>query len=200
MEALESTPDVRARMSRQKSKDTKIEVALRKALHASGLRFRVHGRPVKGVRREADIVFGPARVAVFVDGCFWHGCPEHATWPRRNAEFWRAKIEGNRARDRDTDARLAEAGWLAVRVWEHEPPAESAVRVAEVVARRKAERAARAAARTAARAAVVRTAVGDARTAAGEGPAAAGEGPSAAGDAPSAAGGVPAEEGGSPAG
>ncbi|MCY0918060.1 very short patch repair endonuclease [Streptomyces sp. H27-G5] len=193
MEALESTPDVRARMSRQKSKDTKIEVALRKTLHASGLRFRVHGRPVKGVRREADIVFGPARVAVFVDGCFWHGCPEHATWPRRNAEFWRAKIEGNRARDRDTDARLAEAGWLAVRVWEHEPPAESAVRVAEVVARRRAERAARSAARTAARAAVVRTAVGDARNAAGEGPA-------AASDAPAAAGGVPAEDGGSPAG
>ncbi|MFD9379966.1 very short patch repair endonuclease [Streptomyces sp. NPDC059999] len=193
MEALESTPEVRARMSRQKSKDTKIEVALRKTLHASGLRFRVHGRPVKGVRREADIVFGPARVAVFVDGCFWHGCPEHATWPRRNAEFWRAKIEGNRARDRDTDARLAEAGWLAVRVWEHEPPAESAVRVAEVVARRRAERAARSAARTAARAAVVRTAVCDARTAAGEGP-------SAAGDAPAAAGGVPAEDGGSPAG
>ncbi|WP_329444997.1 very short patch repair endonuclease [Streptomyces sp. NBC_01426] len=193
MEALESTPDVRARMSRQKSKDTKIEVALRKTLHASGLRFRVHGRPVKGVRREADIVFGPARVAVFVDGCFWHGCPEHATWPRRNAEFWRAKIEGNRARDRDTDARLAEAGWLAVRVWEHEPPAESAVRVAEVVARRRAERAARSAARTAARAAVARTAVCDARTAAGEGS-------SAAGDAPAAAGGVPAEDGGSPAG
>lgn len=180
-------------MSRQKSKDTKIEVALRKTLHASGLRFRVHGRPVKGVRREADIVFGPARVAVFVDGCFWHGCPEHATWPRRNAEFWRAKIEGNRARDRDTDARLAEAGWLAVRVWEHEPPAESAVRVAEVVARRRAERAARSAARTAARAAVARTAVCDARTAAGEGS-------SAAGDAPAAAGGVPAEDGGSPAG
>ncbi|MFJ5810260.1 very short patch repair endonuclease [Streptomyces sp. NPDC093093] len=193
MEALESTPDVRARMSRQKSKDTKIEVALRKTLHALGLRFRVHGRPVKGVRREADIVFGPARVAVFVDGCFWHGCPEHATWPRRNAEFWRAKIEGNRARDRDTDARLAEAGWLAVRVWEHEPPAESAVRVAEVVARRRAERAARSAARTAARAAVARTAVCDARTAAGEGS-------SAAGDAPAAAGGVPAEDGGSPAG
>lgn len=165
-------------MSRQKSKDTKIEVALRKALHASGLRFRVHGRPVKGVRREADIVFGPARVAVFVDGCFWHGCPEHATWPRRNAEFWRAKIEGNRARDRDTDARLAEAGWLAVRVWEHEPPAESAVRVAEVVARRRAERTARAVARTAARAAVARPVVGGVRTVAGEAPAEDG-GPSA---------------------
>ncbi|MCX5075220.1 very short patch repair endonuclease [Streptomyces sp. NBC_00513] len=196
MEALESTPDVRARMSRQKSKDTKIEVALRKALHASGLRFRVHGRPVKGVRREADIVFGPARVAVFVDGCFWHGCPEHATWPRRNAEFWRAKIEGNQARDRDTDARLAEAGWLAFRVWEHEPPAESAVRVAEVVARRRAERAARAAARTAARAVVAGTAAADARTVAGEAPAVAGEAPASAGD-------VRVEEGGaagSPAG
>ncbi|MFE2523492.1 very short patch repair endonuclease [Streptomyces sp. NPDC059382] len=176
MEALESTPDVRARMSRQKSKDTKIEVALRKALHASGLRFRVHGRPVKGVRREADIVFGPARVAVFVDGCFWHGCPEHATWPRRNAEFWRAKIEGNRARDRDTDARLAEAGWLAVRVWEHEPPAESAVRVAEVVARRKAERAARAAARRVARTVAAGATAGDARTVAREATASAGDG------------------------
>ncbi|MGI5449943.1 very short patch repair endonuclease [Streptomyces sp. CA-243310] len=193
MEALESTPEVRARMSRQKSKDTRIEVALRKALHASGLRFRVHGRPVKGVRREADIVFGPARVAVFVDGCFWHGCPDHATWPRRNAEFWRAKIEGNRARDQDTDARLAEAGWLAVRVWEHEPPAESAVRVAEVVARRKAERAARAAARTAARAEAARTAVGGVRTVAGDVPA-------AADGAPEAAGGAPAEDEGSAAG
>ncbi|MFJ6796510.1 very short patch repair endonuclease [Streptomyces sp. NPDC091268] len=137
MEALESTPDTRARMSRQKSKDTRIEVALRRALHAAGLRYRVHRRPIKAVRREADIVFGPARVAVFVDGCFWHGCPEHATWPRRNADFWRGKIEGNRARDRDTDARLAEAGWLAVRVWEHEAVAQAAARVAAVVRERR---------------------------------------------------------------
>lgn len=125
-------------MSRQKSRDTGVEVALRKALHAKGARYRIHRKPVKGVRREADIVFGPARVAVFVDGCFWHGCPVHATWPKNNAEFWRAKIEGNRRRDLDTDARLAEAGWLAVRVWEHERADEAAARVLAVVASRRA--------------------------------------------------------------
>ena len=124
-------------MSRQRSRNTEVEMALRRALHASGLRYRVHRRPVKGVRREADVVFGPTRVAVFVDGCFWHGCPEHATWPKNNAEFWRRKIEGNRARDLDTDARLAEAGWVAVRVWEHEDPAEAAARIAVIVASRR---------------------------------------------------------------
>ncbi|WP_405830310.1 very short patch repair endonuclease [Streptomyces sp. NBC_00105] len=139
MEKLATTTTVRARMSRQKSRDTGVEIALRKALHAKGARYRVHRRPVKAVRREADIVFGPARVAVFVDGCFWHGCPRHATWPKNNAEFWRAKIEGNRRRDRDTDARLAEAGWLAVRVWEHEQADEAAERVLTVVASRRAK-------------------------------------------------------------
>ncbi|MFJ9941505.1 very short patch repair endonuclease [Streptomyces erythrochromogenes] len=139
MEKLSTTTTVRARMSRQKSRDTGVEIALRKALHAKGARYRVHKRPVKGVRREADIVFGPARVAVFVDGCFWHGCPLHATWPKNNAEFWRAKIEGNRRRDGDTDARLVDAGWLAVRVWEHEQADEAAVRVLAVVASRRAD-------------------------------------------------------------
>ncbi|WP_308296524.1 very short patch repair endonuclease [Streptomyces sp. ISL-44] len=138
MEKLATTATVRTRMSRQKSRDTGVEVALRKALHAKGARYRIHRKPVKGVRREADIVFGPAGVAVFVDGCFWHGCPVHATWPKNNAEFWRAKIEGNRRRDLDTDARLAEAGWLAVRVWEHERADEAAVRVLAVVASRRA--------------------------------------------------------------
>lgn len=124
-------------MSRQKSRNTAVELALRKALHASGARYRVHRRPVKGVRREADIVFGPARVAVFVDGCFWHGCPTHATWPKNNAAFWRDKIEGNRRRDADTDARLVEAGWLAVRVWEHENVGEAAARVLVVLESRR---------------------------------------------------------------
>ncbi|KOY59666.1 DNA mismatch repair protein Vsr [Streptomyces sp. XY332] len=128
---------MRRRMSRQKSRNTGVEVALRKLLHGSGLRYRIHRRPVKGVRREADIVFGPARVAVFVDGCFWHGCPEHATWPRNNADFWRKKIEGNRSRDLDTDARLAIAGWLSVRIWEHEDPVEAAERVISTVAMRR---------------------------------------------------------------
>ncbi|MDH6126181.1 DNA mismatch endonuclease (patch repair protein) [Kitasatospora sp. GP82] len=124
-------------MSRQRSRNTAPEVVLRRALHASGLRFRVHRRPLPGVRREADVVFGPARVAVFVDGCFWHGCPEHATWPKNNASFWREKIEKNRIRDADTDTRLLAAGWLAVRVWEHEDPIEAAVRVRNVVLERR---------------------------------------------------------------
>ena len=124
-------------MSRQKSRNTQVEVALRKALHAAGLRYRVHRRPVKGVRREADIVFVGAKVAVFVDGCFWHGCPEHATWPKNNAQFWRDKIEGNRHRDTDTDAQLIDAGWLAVRVWEHEAVDVAADRVREAVAGRQ---------------------------------------------------------------
>ncbi|MFD0151637.1 very short patch repair endonuclease [Streptomyces sp. NPDC055721] len=140
MRVLETTPSTSSRMSRQRSRDTDTEMALRRLLHASGLRYRVHRRPLTGVRREADIVFGPTKVAVFVDGCFWHGCPEHATWPKRNAEFWREKIEKNRARDANTDARLKEEGWLSVRVWEHESPDAAAARVAAVVAERRAAR------------------------------------------------------------
>ena len=124
-------------MSKQKSRDTQIEVELRRTLFAAGLRYRVHRRPLRSVRREADIVFTSAKVAVFVDGCLWHGCPEHATWPKNNAEFWRTKIETNRRRDSDTDAKLADAGWLAVRVWEHEDAAAAAARVREVVLSRR---------------------------------------------------------------
>lgn len=130
-------------MRRQRSRDTAIEMELRRVLFAAGLRYRVHRRPMKGVRREADVVFGPARVAVFVDGCFWHGCPEHGTWPKNNAEFWREKIEGNQARDRDTDARLAEAGWLAVRVWEHEDAEAAAARIETMVAKRRGDKGSR---------------------------------------------------------
>ncbi|WP_078946680.1 very short patch repair endonuclease [Streptomyces sp. NRRL B-3648] len=135
---MDTTPETRARMSRQKSRNTEVEMALRRALHAAGLRYRVHRRPLKGMRREADVLFGPAKVAVFVDGCFWHGCPQHATWPKANADFWRTKIEGNRRRDMDTDERLASAGWLAVRVWEHEDPVEAAARVVAFVRARRA--------------------------------------------------------------
>jgi DNA mismatch endonuclease, patch repair protein len=135
--SLDTTPVIRARMSKQKARNTQVEVELRRALHAAGLRYRVHRRPVKGVRREADIVFGPSKVAVFVDGCFWHGCPEHATWPRNNAEFWRQKIETNRRRDLDTDARLEQAGWQAVRVWEHELVHTAAARIIATVSSRR---------------------------------------------------------------
>jgi DNA mismatch endonuclease (patch repair protein) len=124
-------------MQATRQRDTPAEVALRSALHRLGLRFRVQRRPVAGLKRRADIVFAPARVAVFVDGCFWHGCPEHATWPKKNALWWREKIEGNRKRDADTDEQLAAAGWLSVRVWGHEKPAEAAERVADIVRARR---------------------------------------------------------------
>lgn len=93
------------------------------------MRFRIHQKPLPGLRREADIVFRKAKVAVFVDGCFWHGCPEHLSWPSSNPDYWRTKIEGNADRDRRTDAALSEAGWLFIRVWEHEPVNEAAERV-----------------------------------------------------------------------
>ncbi len=105
-------------------------------LHARGLRFRVD-RAVLDRRRRADIVFGPSRVAVFVDGCFWHGCPEHATWPKKNAAYWREKIDTNRKRDRDTDEQLTNAGWAVLRVWEHEDVKVAADRVEAVVASRR---------------------------------------------------------------
>jgi DNA mismatch endonuclease, patch repair protein len=123
-------------MRAQRERDTGIEREIRSRLHARGLRFRIHRRLLKGSRREVDVVFPGAKVAVFVDGCFWHGCPEHGTWPRNNADFWRRKIEGNVERDRDTDARLEADGWMVLRVWEHEPPADAAARIADAVERR----------------------------------------------------------------
>lgn len=119
----------RARMQRQGRRDTQPELALRRELHRRGRRFFVDRAPLKGVRRRADLVFPRRRVAVYVDGCFWHSCPLHATQPRNNAAWWAEKLAGNVARDRDTDARLIEAGWMVVRVWEHEDPMAAADRV-----------------------------------------------------------------------
>jgi DNA mismatch endonuclease (patch repair protein) len=119
-----SSPAARATMRANRGRDTGPELAVRRALHAMGLRYRVdHPLPFDR-RRRADILFPKARVAVFIDGCFWHGCPEHGTSPRSNAEFWRTKIERNRERDRDTSARLEEAGWVALRFWEHDDVSE----------------------------------------------------------------------------
>ena len=120
-------------MQSNKSRDTKPELALRSAVHALGLRYRVSAKPLAGLRRTADLVFPRARVAVFLDGCFWHGCPDHHTVATANATFWAEKVRGNWARDRDTDGRLAEAGWVSVRIWEHEDPQEAAQRVQQAV-------------------------------------------------------------------
>ena len=118
--------------------DTRPELALRSELHRRGNRFRKAMAPVKGVRCRADIVFGRARVAVFVDGCFWHRCPEHGTSPRTNSEYWQVKLDRNVARDRRNDDALAASGWAVVRVWEHEDVLDAANRV-EAILRSRVE-------------------------------------------------------------
>jgi DNA mismatch endonuclease (patch repair protein) len=127
----------RLRMVGQRRRDTAPEMEIRRRLHALGFRFRVDRRPVADLRRRADIVFGAARVAVFIDGCFWHGCPSHVRWPKANARWWRVKIESNVARDRDTDQRLNEAGWHVVRIWEHEPGEDAVQSIAAALAGRR---------------------------------------------------------------
>ncbi|MBM9621388.1 very short patch repair endonuclease [Streptomyces zhihengii] len=130
-----SSAAVSARMRRQVSQDTGCEVAVRRILHAEGLRYRVH-YPVPGMaRRKIDIAFSRAKVAVFLDGCFWHGCPQHATQPKSNAAWWREKLDRNMARDRETNLHLESEGWTVLRFWEHEAPANVATRVTDVVVR-----------------------------------------------------------------
>lgn len=124
-------------MRSNRGRDTRPELALRSAVHALGLRYRVAARPLSDVRRTADLVFPKERVAVFLDGCFWHGCPEHHTVAVTNAGFWADKVKGNVARDRDTDSRLQDAGWVTVRIWEHEDPVSAAVRVRDTVLARR---------------------------------------------------------------
>lgn len=130
---LPSSEAVTDRMRRTGRRDTAAELRLRSAMHALGLRYVVDQHVLPGLRRRADVVFTRARVAVFVHGCFWHGCPDHGTWPKANAEWWREKIKANQVRDRDTEARLTAAGWRVVTVWEHEEPRFAARMVAEVV-------------------------------------------------------------------
>lgn len=132
-----SSHEASHRMARVRQKDTQAETDLRKALHAKGLRYRLHVPLLTKPRRVADIVFSRNRIAVFVDGCFWHGCPEHASWPKSNADFWREKIETNRARDADSDQRLKALGWNVIRVWAHESAEVAATRIAQIIRARK---------------------------------------------------------------
>jgi DNA mismatch endonuclease (patch repair protein) len=120
-------------MKNTRRRDTTIEVALRRLLHAYGLRYRIDQKILRNSRRRADIVFSRPRVAVFVDGCFWHCCPLHRTFPKANAEWWATKLRTNQRRDKDTDRKLTAAGWRVERVWGHEHPAEAAVRIAAIV-------------------------------------------------------------------
>ncbi|WP_457253138.1 very short patch repair endonuclease [Pedococcus sp. P5_B7] len=110
-----------AKMSTFPRGETKPEMALRRGLHALGWRYRVHLAVPGAARRKIDIAFTRHKIAVFVDGCFWHSCPVHGRIPERNREWWTWKLRGNEARDRNTDQILAEHGWRVVRCWEHEP-------------------------------------------------------------------------------
>ena len=132
-----SSEQAKVRMQQTRRKDTAPELALRSALHRRGLRFRVDRAVLPGSRRRADVVFPGIRVAVFVDGCFWHGCPEHGSMPRANRGFWEEKLAANRRRDRDTDQELDRAGWKVMRFWEHVDPEVAAAEVAAAATRRR---------------------------------------------------------------
>ena len=132
-----SSEAARLRMQATGQRDTVPEMAIRSAVHRKGLRFRVDRAILPGLRLRADMVFVSARVAVFVDGCFWHGCPLHGTWPIANARFWREKIKANRRRDAQTNRALFQSRWTVIRVWEHESIELAATRIFETVRRAK---------------------------------------------------------------
>lgn len=121
-----SSEAARRRMKAVRRTGTAAELALREALDAYGLIYEVDTQPLPHLRRRADILFRRERIAVFVDGCFWHGCPEHGTQAKAHARFWAEKIERNKRRDEDTNRELEAAGWKVIRIWEHEDPREAA--------------------------------------------------------------------------
>lgn len=120
---------VRRQMQSMPRKDTGVELALRRALHRLGLRYRVHLKSLPGT---PDIALTKARIAVFVDGCFWHSCPQHGTAPRNNASWWASKLHGNVERDRRKDKELLALGWVPIHVWEHEDPTEAAAEICRI--------------------------------------------------------------------
>jgi DNA mismatch endonuclease (patch repair protein) len=120
------SPATRRTMQANRGRDTVPELALRSILHARGLRFRVNQPLPFDRRRRADLTFTRARLYVFVDGCFWHGCPDHFIEPKTRADFWLDKIRGNRQRDDDTRRRLEQSGATVIRIWEHQDPNEAA--------------------------------------------------------------------------
>lgn len=136
MNEVQTATKTSSRMARIGQRDTAAELRVRRLLHAAGLRYRIQypvpGRP----RRTIDVAFTRLRVAVFVDGCYWHGCPLHATQSKTNAEWWRSKIDANRQRDADTNRALIERGWFVIRIWEHQSPVEAAAEIERAVARR----------------------------------------------------------------
>lgn len=124
---------VSRQMSRMPREDTGPEMAIRRILHASGLRYRVNYSALPG---SPDIALTRAQIAVFIDGCFWHGCPKHGTLPKNNRDWWRQKLARNEERDAEKDAELRSRGWLPLHVWEHEDPEEAAEEIIRLWRRR----------------------------------------------------------------
>ena len=134
-ESWASSPAVRRSMTSNRRRDTKPEIEVRRLLHSRGLRYRVDYAPDRGrLRNRADIVFTRARVIVFIDGCYWHGCAEHHRMPTANRGYWSAKVERNVERDRRVTAMLRDSGWIVLRFWEHQPAADVAEAIAAEVA------------------------------------------------------------------
>jgi len=129
---LPSSLQARARMRASKQRDTAIEISLRSELHARKLRFRLHHR-LQGFRGAIDIAFPRSKVAVFVDGCFWHLCPQHKTIPKANRDWWLKKLNANRTRDRRITRSLIKSGWVVFRVWEHENMRQVAKRIEPLI-------------------------------------------------------------------
>ena len=134
-----SSEATRKKMRGNRSRDTSPELRVRSLVHRRGLRYRVAQRPIPTLRRTADLVFRRAKVAVMIDGCYWHGCPEHYRPPSTNPDYWREKIQANGQRDRETNKLLVAAGWLVLRYWEHETPEVVADQVVAAVVRRRTE-------------------------------------------------------------
>ncbi len=142
-ESWASSEQARRAMRANRSRDTQLELAVRRMLHAQGLRYRVDFRPIGNIRRKADIVFTRYRIAVFLDGCFWHGCECHFVMPKANAAYWEGKITRNQDRDAETNRLLEVAGWTVLRYWEHQSPEEIAAAITTAVTVERRSRALR---------------------------------------------------------
>jgi len=141
MRSHQPTPqDVSKRMAKTHGRDNAREIAIRSGLHKQGLRFRIHYTIDAISRRTIDIAFPRLRLAVFCDGCFWHGCPKHRTFPRTNASWWLRKIDTNIARDQDTSRRLRANGWKVVRIWGHVDTADAVRTIAHAIEEEKRRR------------------------------------------------------------
>lgn len=136
MELEPPDPTVAARMRSQRRANTTPEIRVRQQLFSSGLRYRVGIKVPGNNRRTIDIAFPRQRVAVFIDGCFWHRCPLHSTPAKNNAEWWEEKLAKNVDRDRSTTALLEDQGWLVLRFWEHEEPHHVTEKIVKALSKR----------------------------------------------------------------